>query len=80
MKMSSLFEMLTLIGMHMGMNYVEVVYHDAHKRYFYVYMIYEEELLYEKTQLPEVYPGSLESLVKQTYEQLATLRSISSTA
>ena len=63
-----LFDMLTLIGTHMSINYIETIY-----------KAYKEEFQFEEMQAPEVYLGLADSLVKMTYKQIANLRSGSST-
>ena len=40
---NGLFDILTLIGGHMGKNYIQTCYNDAQKRFATVYRSYEEE-------------------------------------
>ena len=59
----------------MGKNYIQTCYNDAQKRFATVYRSYEEEFQSAETQPPDVYPTMLESPVKRTFAQMASIRS-----
>ena len=80
MRMNGLFDILTLIDGHMGKNYIQTCYNDAQKRFATVYRSYEEEFQSDETQPPDVYPTMLESPVKRTFAQMASIRSSAAAA
>ena len=67
MRTNGLFIILTLIGGHMGKNYIQTCYNDALKRFEAIYTLYEEEFQSDETQPPDIYPVMLESPMKRTF-------------
>ena len=49
MKMTDLFDILNLIWMRMGINYVETVSNDARRQFYDVYRAYEDEFQFGET-------------------------------
>ena len=75
MRMNGLIDILTLICGHMGKNYIQTCYNNAQKHFATVYRSYEEEFQFDETQLPDVYPTTLESPAKRTFAQMASIQS-----
>ena len=64
----------------MGKNYIQTCYNDAQKRFKTVYRSYEDEFQSDETQPSDVYPIMLESVVKRTFAQMASIQSSATTA
>ena len=71
MRLTKFFDILTLIGEHMGIAYTETIYKDTETRFYAVFSSYEDEFYDEETQPPEVEVSHYESPVKRTYPMLA---------
>ena len=71
MRLTKFFDILTLIGEHMGITYTETIYKDTETRFYAVFSSDEDEFCDEETQPPEVEVSHYESPVKRTYPMLA---------